>query len=74
MNINIHVTTDEQKRIKCAAKFLKLTVSEFAVDWILAGVRACEDDYIIHDGKVIGDRLEIGELEDEVFGRESVTL
>jgi len=68
MNINIPVTTDERKRIKCAAKLEGLTVNEFAANWILAGVRACEDDYITYDGEVIGDRLKIEELEKDVFG------
>jgi hypothetical protein len=60
MNINIEVTPD----IERAAKFSKQTVSEFCLDWIAAGVEACEDDYIIHEDEVIGDRREIETLLD----------
>jgi hypothetical protein len=56
MNITIKVTEQMQQ----AAKFSKQTPSEFIGDWIMAGVQACEDDYIIdpRTGKIIGDRLE----------------
>jgi hypothetical protein len=55
MSITIEVT----ERIARAAKFSKQTVSEFAEDWIAAGVEACEDDYITHAGEIIGDRREL---------------
>lgn len=40
-------------------------MSEFATDRIMDGVLACEDDYITHQGEVIGDTLEIDELSRE---------
>jgi len=67
MNINIEVTIDEQKRIEAAAEFEKLTVEEFVVNWIRNGVLACEDDYILHDGKVVGDERDVEALEREVL-------
>jgi uncharacterized protein (DUF1778 family) len=65
MNINIavKVTADESKRIKRAAKFSGQSVADFIKSWTAAGVQACEDDYIIHDGEIIGDRLETAALE-----------
>jgi hypothetical protein len=65
IKISIEVTTDEWNRIGHAAKFSERTVERFATDWIMAGVRACEDDCITHQGEVIGDRLEIDELSRE---------
>jgi hypothetical protein len=65
MSINFEITTDEHERIERAANFLKQTVSEFAAEWLFAGVQACEDDYISHDGEVIGDRLKIEQLAKE---------
>jgi hypothetical protein len=62
MKISIEVTADEWNRIRHAARFSERTVSEFATDWIMAGVRACEDDYITNQGEVIGDRLKIDGL------------
>ena len=60
--MNIEVTPD----IERAAKFSKQTVSEFCLGWIAAGVEACRADYIIHEGEVIGDRLELEQLETEL--------
>jgi hypothetical protein len=42
--------------------FSKQTVTEFALDWLFAGVQACEDDYIVHEGEIVGDELEIDAL------------
>jgi len=69
MSIAIETTTDKRKRIQRAAKFSNVSLKEFVEDWIMAGVRQCEDDYIINPrtGEIIGDRLEIEELEREVL-------
>lgn len=61
--MNIEVTPD----IERAAKFSNQTVSEFCLCWIAAGVNACEADYIIHEGEVIGDRRDIEALEIETL-------
>lgn len=42
MRISIKVTPG----IERAAKFSKQTVREFCLEWIAAGVQACEDDYV----------------------------
>lgn len=59
MTIQITVTPSEHARIERAAALSQQSVSDFASAWLLAGVEACEDDYIIHEGEVIGDRLAI---------------
>jgi hypothetical protein len=61
-NVKLQLTAEQWKRVIRAAKFSKETVSEFAANWIMAGVIACEDDYIIepHTGLIIGDRLKLG--------------
>jgi hypothetical protein len=61
--IHIEVTPE----IEQAAKFSNQPVRDFCLDWIRAGVEACEDDYITHDGEVIGDECEIEELENETL-------
>ncbi len=63
MNIAIKVTPE----IKRAAKFNKLSVRDFCDDSIAECVKACERDYIIHEGEVIGDRCEIERLEIETL-------
>ena len=68
--ITIEVTASEWREIEQAAKFSEQTVCEFVKGWTMAGVSACEDDYIFdpNTGEVIGDRPEIEELAREALG------
>jgi hypothetical protein len=63
MSITIKVT----KRMKRAAEFSKQSVRDFCDDSIAECVKACERDYLIHEGEVIGDRCEIEALEIETL-------
>jgi hypothetical protein len=69
-NINISVTADEWARIQVAVRFLGRSVKGFARGGIMSGVEACEDDYIIYNGEVIGDRLKIEELGNDIEGND----
>jgi hypothetical protein len=67
MNYILQLTADEWARIQRAAKFEGASVKEFARSWIMNGVAACKDDYIMHNGEAIGDKLEIDALAQETL-------